>query len=156
MVRKLTALFLFSLMMVATATSQAGLRYCLCLETLFVGECECSELVSAGDCPRTFTKAGDSCECSGCEISEEPTAETSLRNDCLIDLTFQMGDFSGAAGGDGIGKSASVDLGVIFSSYSTEFSAPARCSSSNGTRGPPPCRVVSPVPLFIRHSVFLV
>lgn len=155
MVRKLTATFLFFLMMVASAT-QAGLRYCLCLETIFVSDCECSELVSAGDCSGASTKTSDSCECSRCEQIGETTAEASLCDDCSIDLRLQIDDYTGAAGAEGTGKSASVDVGVIFSSYSADIPATVRKGSIYGTRGPPPYKVVPSVPLFIRHSVFLV
>jgi hypothetical protein len=154
MYRKLTALFLICLMAVASATSQAGLRYCLCLHTVFVGDCGCSELVSVGNCPRA---SADSCGCSGCSQNEEVAAEISLCNDCSVDLSLKLDDYTSAEGKQLISKSSFASLGFVSPSNATGFLVPARRISVHGTRGsPPPFLAVSSVPLFVRHSVFLI
>lgn len=78
MVRKLTALVLLSLMMVVTATSHSGVRYCLCLQTIFVGDCQCDQLVSSGDCSRESTEEGDCCECFEKDSGEKSSDKTDL------------------------------------------------------------------------------
>jgi hypothetical protein len=151
---KLTAFFLICLMGVASATSQAGLRYCLCLQTVFVGDCGCSELVSAGSCTRA---SADSCGCSGCAKNEKAAAEMSLSKDCSVDLSLKLDDFISAKGKQLISKSFSVRLGFVSPSNTPDFLVPARRISVHGTRGsPPPFLGVSSVPLFLRHSVFLI
>lgn len=157
MLRKLTALFLILLMTVASATSQVGLRYCFCLETVFVGDCECAELFSTGDSTRASAESSDACDCSGCAQNEKKVAEISLCNDCSVDVPLQTDDFASARGEQILSKSFPLVLGFISPSNTADFLAPARRSSVHGTRGSPtPFVAVSAVPLFIRHSVFLV
>lgn len=157
MLRKLTALFLILLMTVASATSQAGLRYCFCLETVFVGDCECAELFSTGDSTGASAESSDACDCSGCAQNEKTVAEISSCNDCSVDVPPQPDDFASARGEQIPSKSFPLFLGFISPSNTADFTAPARRISVHETRGSPtPFIAATAVPLFIRHSVFLV
>ena len=44
MLQKLTATLLLFLMMAASATSQAGVKYCLCFQSVFVDACPCLQI----------------------------------------------------------------------------------------------------------------
>jgi len=159
MVLKLTASVLLGLMMVVTATSQAGVRYCLCLQTILIGDCACHELVSPEKRPGKGADAGGCCECTakgGSIAVEKQEAENPLGNDCCIKLTVEINDFTTSGGLEFSAKFSPTP--VLISSPSSEIGIPAvvRNCSLNQTRGPPRLSVVPSVPLFLRHSVFLV
>lgn len=149
MVHKLTALIQLPLMAVVVATSQPGLNYCPCLEELCVGSCECSKEPSPN---ASCSTSCDSDSCSDIEIAEANIPECSS-SDCLVSILFETEDFVNfvhevrPTGDDG-GQS---------SSFPSASDLTLRTVSLCRQRGPP--RTVAfpySVPLFIRHSVFLI
>jgi len=156
MVRKLTALVLLGLMMVVTATSQASVRYCLCLQTVFVSDCECHEPVSAGSCSRKNAEANGPCNCSEIDSDDGKSTGISLSEDCVIDLTVAIGDYPNSKEFAVSGKISSASLLVFSPSSKVDIPTFVRNYSLTGTRGPPRLLMAPPVPLFLRHSVFLV
>ena len=156
MLRKFTATALFCLMMVITATSQTGLRYCLCLQTVFVGDCDCEDLIPSDSCAKVSPKTSCCCACEEQDLCEEHTAEISLCDDCSVDLTLQLDDFTTAVSLKIEGKLSAATPSFTSPPFQIEIPTSISHRSTNRTRGPPAYLVVSPVPLFIRHSVFLV
>ena len=152
MARKLTATILFALMTLIVITSQHGVNYCTCLKEFSVGDCGCVE-----------NKATESC-CSHSDHSESCSTENLSQasgslcdsSGCLISLFIETPDFLnsyqefGAAGKNGNGTSARIeDPNLTLSAFFLP--------SSSGNRGPPRTVAFSEsVPLFIRHSVFLI
>jgi len=152
MLRKFTASVLLLLTMAVTATAQPGLNWCLCLHTVFVGECECEELALTGEC--SIQNTGASCDCNS--VSTRESTELGPCDDCSIDLSFEIDDFLSGAFGEILSKPSNLDFHPSLPPHVADVLASVSLSEANATRGPPPFLVVSPVPLFIRHSVFLV
>lgn len=154
MFQKFCAVLLFLLMVVAVATTQRGLRYCLCLDELFVGGCECASLVDSSTCPNALSCDSGSC-CSG-ESKEDGSEYSENLSTCFIDLYWDFGLYSGTSSETPNFRSL---IGSADPSFFTEpFQLnPQSRQVSNGVRGPPdPPAVDCSVPIFIRHSVFLV
>lgn len=154
MFRKFGAVFLFLLMVVAVATAQRGLRYCLCLDELFVGGCECASLVDSSVCPNSCSCDPEDC-CS--DESKEDGFEFSENSPtCFIDLFWDLGQYSGASSETPNLSSSIGSVGPSFFTEPFQLNLQSR-QVSNGVRGPPdPPAVDYSVPIFIRHSVFLV
>lgn len=153
MINKITAAFLLWVMTMTAAMSQPGLRFCLCLNEVFVGECECVDLISEGTCP--INDACSSGSCSPDDDSGQATAEM-ISLGCLIDLFVSLEDFAPTGSRDA--NEGSERTGDFSSLPATgKYLLPTTPPSLvYGSRGPP-CDVIAPsVPLFIRHSVFLV
>lgn len=152
MLRKFTALCLLSLMMVVVATGQGTLRYCLCLQEIYSGDCDCClELVETDSC------AEDSCS-SHCheqlDSASEVNVHLSENDDCSVTLSVKLDDHVNpsinltlAGGGEHFAQPQSPDSGLKF--------APNYISAKNGKRGPPGAAYFpDSVPFRIRHSVF--
>lgn len=139
-------------MMVATATSQVGLRYCLCFHTVSAGDCECEELVEAGICPLGNEKSPD------LELGQEKKNSSLLSFDdpCSSALSAALGYFLILENPQISGKNSAHSFALISPSYQDGPPSPKFNSSVNGTRGSPPYLAISSVPLFLRHSVFLI
>lgn len=152
MIRKLTATVLFCLMMVATATSQAGLRYCLCFHTVSAGDCECEELVEAGICPLGNEKSPD----LGLGQEKKDSSLLSYEDPCSSALSAVLGEYLQLQNPQILAKNSAPTLTYISSGYQDDLPSPKLNSSVNGTRGSPPYLAISSVPLFLRHSVFLI
>jgi len=150
MVRKITAITLLLLMTATTVMSQRGLRYCLCLDELFVGECECAEFVPSD----SFV---DSCHSDACcsEGDVEDGIEIHAPKDCNVDLFLEVAEYSSPH--EKKSKEETIFKPIFLPLIEAITMAPIKLRSVNGPRGPPPLLVTaSSVPLFLRHSVFLV
>ncbi|MFT6861609.1 MAG: hypothetical protein ACJAVK_000161 [Akkermansiaceae bacterium] len=156
MLRKFTASVLICLMMAVTATSQTGLRYCLCFQTIFVGDCDCEKQIPSDRCAGVSPETSCCCACSEEDHPEEEVAEISLCNNCTVNLTLQLDHFTTAVHSEIMGKLSPATSSFPSPLYQIEIPTSIRHCSTYRTRGPPPYTVVSLVPLFIRHSVFLV
>ena len=95
MIRKIIALVLLCLMMVATATSQPGLRYCLCLNEFFVTDCECAESCSFEEISESHDDAccSDHCDVVSQEESSESSPVFDAHSDCSRDIHFESSSF---------------------------------------------------------------
>lgn len=135
-------------MTATTVMSQRGLSYCLCLEELFVGSCECAEPVSS-----TPTCHKDSC-CDE-EKAQSQVDAPSCIDDCVVSLFVDLADYSNFHKSEENQRTLPT-LVFISATEATPVVVPAP-AASHQTRGPPPRLVIAPaVPLFIRHSVYLI
>ena len=154
MFRKLTALVLLWLMLVVVATSQPGLSYCLCIQKVFAGECECLEIVPEGTCSRVSGEGP--CGCSSQDTSEIVENPPNPCQDCSLNLCIELDTFVGVTpiqthSRDGADPMASPRQ---FGETDTAFSL---ISSIYAIRGSPPFEGFIPsVPLRVMYSVFLV
>lgn len=164
MARKLTAIVLFSLMVVVTATSHSAVRYCLCQEALFVGDCACHPSISPDSTDAcSATSAGDNDCCSECpekdseEGESKKEAQTFQSHDCSIVLFIEIDQFTISEAPGPSKKQPTSSFLINSPGPETALSISDLNRSLNGTRGPPPLLAMTPsVPLFLRHSVFLV
>lgn len=150
MFQKLTALLLFCLMTVASATAQAGPRYCLCFDTIYLGSCAC-------ELPSPDPEAPETC-CHSCgEAAEKQTEDPDLAafvpHHCSVELALHLEQFTFAHPQDLSKKSSDLDPAVVTPEHQAFKISSHR--SPRQTRGPPP-PLPATVPLFLRHSVFLV
>lgn len=154
MIRRLTAFALLWLMTVVVATSQPGLSYCLCLQEVFVGGCECSDLVPQSTC--SLAASDGDCNCSSEKPSETPNAELSSCLDCSLSLFVELNDFVGASSLQ-MPSQASSDFNLPIGWNAGGDPALTLRNCIHGIRGsPPPAKPVSCVSLQVRYSVFLV
>jgi len=154
MFQKFCAVLLFLLMVVAVATTQRGLRYCLCLDDLFVGGCECASLVDSSICPNSVSCDSEKCSCG--EPKEDGSEYSENLSTCFMDLYWDFGQYSGASSETPNFRSLIGSVGPSFFTEPFQLNPGSR-QVSNGVRGPPDTPVVDySVPIFIRHSVFLV
>lgn len=142
MLRKITALVLVTLIVMTSFMSELGLRYCLCLDKVFVGQCECLDVTVPDNCS-SFNETPDACtpSCShGC-------SEATSTEDCIVDLAFNLDNC----------VPSDIAYQYIALNSRTTIPTPTYRRPPNGTRGSPPTLlVVSSVPIYVRHLVFLV
>lgn len=155
MVRKGTTLIMFWLMTVVVATSQPGLNYCLCLETIFVGECECIDLVNEGTCSRASDEGP--CDCSSQDSTEIREEIFTPCQDCILSLRLELDDFVGV---DSIQTPSHEGFELVpLPNKAGEIDIAFSLKNSiHGIRGSPPAvtGLVPSVSLRVRYSVFLV
>jgi len=163
MVRKITALVLFCLMMVATATSQPGLRYCLCLNEFFITDCECADSCALEEIPESHDNESctDHCDMVSQEASSENSSVLHAHSDCSRDIHFESNDFVESNNQVRSGTRDNHSKEISFSSvdlFSEESLACFLQSSIHGTRGSPSKVGINlpSLPLYKRFSVFLV
>ena len=155
MLRKGTALIMLWLMMVVVATSQPGLSYCLCLQEVFVGGCECPEPDHKNACS---AESGEgSCNCGSQDT--EIVAEDSLLpcQNCSLSLHMEFDHFLANDSVQTPGHEGTVHLFPPGQSGEIDTVSPL-ISSIHGIRGsPPPIPGLIPsVSLRLKYSVFLV
>jgi hypothetical protein len=155
MVRKGTALILLWLMTVVVATSQPGLSYCLCLQTVFVGECECVDLIHEGTCSRVCDEAP--CDCCSQDSSRHDDVPSSPCQDCSLQLQLDLDDFVGA---DSIPTPSHEGFELMSCPVQLrEVDIVSSLKNSiHGIRGSPPpiAGLIPSISLRVRYSVFLV
>lgn len=158
MLHKFTALILSCLMLVLATTSQVGLSFCLCEKTMFVGDCPCapSSTKSSNDHQTNQCSSG----CCTKEIKHLTTtqaADTPPCNNCIVSLDWKLDQCTPQLSLD-FKTSPESQLNPTFLIGATE-TAPLPNTSLQAIeiRGSPPPLATSPtVPLYIRHSVFLI
>ncbi len=152
MIRKSTATLLFCLMMVVTATSQAGLRYCHCLHVLLAEDC--AELAATDGCgPQASAEADDRDEfCQSEQEGDSPKITTG--DSCSTSLTAAMGDYIGLVNAQISGKNLAPCFALISPPYEAGLLDSKPRITVNGARGSPSRAMVAQVPLFLWHSVF--
>lgn len=153
MVHQLTAAVLLALMTLVTATSQQGLNYCVCLEEVLVGSCECP--VETQDTTEPCCSHLDHSEtCDDQDSAGNHTLKCGSR-DCLVSLYFETDDFQNSIQELRVSPENSGDISSSQSDHSFALSAVFPCKA-NEKRGPPGREPFpTSVPLFVRHSVFL-
>jgi hypothetical protein len=144
MLQKVTASILLWLMAMVVSMAQPGLRYCSCLEEIFFGECCFETELDDGAVdvlvPQTLGKIG--------EIAS---------SDCSKDLYIAVEHSPANVAQEVRDKVDDVLPPPLSGPPETELPLLFRRVATNATRGPPPASpVVSTVPLYLRHSVFLV
>lgn len=147
------ALALLLLMTVAVATSQHGLRFCLCLGTASFGECAClSDSRVADD---GAPGGSDSCPCSG--EGELGGAMLDSCENCFVELFIDLDEFTDVTARDAAGKSFHKPAPCFSVVLDTNVLPPARRADFDEARGsPPPPAEIASAPLRVRYSVFLV
>ncbi len=156
-----TAAILACLMLVVTTASHLGLSYCLCQDTVFLGECSCPAEVLPDN--TALTPCCSSKKCSGdTDIVEKSTSEIQVTpcTNCNIKLQWELDHCSihslTAFKTKSNSKlelkkhSANFSLAAIFKTPSLKIIT-TRGSPLDLTSAPH-----SPVPHYIRHSVFLI
>ncbi len=148
MIQQLTALILSCLMLVVSATSQVGLRFCLCEKTMFMSECPCEEAPNVD--------VASSCSCS--ESCDDPVTETEYPcDDCDLTIVLEFDECVPQWGSDF--KVSSEILDLPFQSFVlSEILSPKanEILLLEVSRGPPPGLLRASTPLYLRHSVFLI
>ena len=149
MLHKFTATILSCLMLVVATTAQVGLNYCLCAQTVFAGDCPCALVAEE--------PVKDGCDsCSNC--SEESTSEESIPcDDCNVTIDWELDQCVPQTGSSlKVASSFSIDADCLVGEILL-LEATDRFTDSVKARGsPPPCLTSPTVPLYVRHSVFLI
>lgn len=154
MSHKFTAACLLWMISMTTVMAQPGLRYCLCANEIYLGECRCP-----GAGPLTPDPPSCSCECQECEsslpsASEEETC--SLLGGCSVDLFLALEEYALPSHSEPRERDhPSSDLLPHLPPTSADPSKIFRDSDHDVRGPPPPVPSVGSVPLFLRHSVFL-
>ena len=154
MLLKLTATLLLFLMMAASATSQAGVKYCLCFHSVFVDACPCVQIShSDHDC-----EDQDEHCCSDCGNHQQETPTKTFQClDCIVDLSIKIGDCTTPSIEDPSSKKSPSNSPISESpDPEGNQSSPVDNRAHEARGSPPPQLAVRPLPLFIRHSTFLV
>lgn len=154
MLQKLTATLLLFLMMAASATSQAGVKYCLCFHSVFIDACPCVQIShSDHDC-----EDKDEHCCSDCGNHQQETSTKTFQClDCVVDLSIKIGNYTTPSSEDPSSKKCPPNNPISQSPYSEgNQSSPVDNRAHEARGSPPPQLAVRPLPLFIRHSTFLV
>lgn len=157
MLRKITASVLFLLMTVVVATSQPGLRYCLCLEEVFFSNCECDTLVDDDECQNTLRE--ENLDSDSFASKEDRTVESlyCTCEDCSTALSLNMEDHITGVGSVPFESLKAIDLQLPAVIPDTINSLLSLRSSILGIRGSPPfVGLIPSEPLRVRYSVFLV
>lgn len=163
MIRQITASILLCLMMVATATSQPGLRYCLCLQEFFITDCECADSCALEETSESHDDELCTDHCN--EVSQETSSKSSplldIHSDCSRDIYFGTTSFVESSNQVRSGSRNSHPEEAL-SSFINFFSGDSLAcflqSSIHGTRGSPSKVGINlpSLPLYKRFSVFLV
>lgn len=145
MVRKLTGSLLLCLMMVMTITSQAGVMYCLCLETVSLGKCSCD----------TPTEKSEPTTCSDhcCDEGEALSGDVAEDCGCTVELELDIDDFVLIDVTDRSEQRAAADADLSAGDRSV-ISPSAAFASSIASRAPPCVPISASVPIYLQHSVF--
>lgn len=154
MTRKFTAAFLLWMMSMTTIMAQPGLRYCLCADEIYLGDCRCPEPSSPAPNPPSC-----SCECDECGSSQPSASEHQVcaqPGGCSVDLFLNLEKYSLPSPSD-VREKADASPGSSPCLHPDSLTPSIIFRNSNhDVRGPPPPDpTANSVPLFLRHSVFL-
>lgn len=154
MVHKCTALFLAWVMTMAIAVSQPGLQYCLCLDEVFVGGCECYELSPCESDQVVGNEKHSHCEAK--HTSEFNRQDIVDCSSCAISLSMELGDYVGSDFVHIEKKNGQDIVPLAVQVEKMDFAFSVR-KSIHGIRGSPSSRVLaSQIPLYISYSVYLI
>ena len=154
---KLTATLLLTLMVAVAATSQGGVLYCHCLDTLTVGSCGCEVVDQVPKDDHGGTEVEEhSCHCHHEAEPVEKARPTAGPHDCNAKLFLALGKFCGTSPsfpaldelseGDNLSRAGWEDEALSFGTVEGSWSC----------RPPPDHPRSQTVPLYLRHLVFLV
>lgn len=144
MLKKIIALALLCLMIAVTAFSQTNLSYCLCARAIVLNQCPCTETPEFSKYSSKIEKAHTEARFTNC-------------GSCMVDLSVQLDSYISAATTDQTSKAVQSDLETHSQNTELTFVSSKPPISDQDTRGSPaPLQYPSAVPLFLRHSVFLV
>jgi len=147
--KKLTGIFLFCVMTMVVALEIPAVKYCLCMDSFVMLDCACEvEPVEVTEEPT----CASSC-CAAAEPASEPVCKThGEKQDCMLSFTMDLGDYHQGAGFEFSPVSPFVTLPPVDYVLVDSF-VPEQVCHTRGSPVPPP--PLSSVPLFVRHSVFL-
>lgn len=147
MVQKITASLLIALMVLITMTRYQGVNYCLSQKDFFLFDCPASD----------STSKVDSCEhCASCgDNIGEPKINKISALDCCLELSLDSDNNWLEAENIRISEFKLNQPNLVW--YDDMTLKLVNVHSSFGARGPPSYLLQSPsVPLYIRHSIFLI
>ena len=143
--KQLTGIFLFCVMTIVVALETPALKYCLCDSSFVMSDCACeAELVT----PET--------SCSSC-CSVEPVTKPDCKThgekeDCILSFTMDLGEYHQGSNFEFSPLDTLVLLPPVDYLLVDHF-VPEQVYHTRGSpESPPP---LASVPLFVRHSVFL-
>lgn len=160
MFKKFAAVIQLTLMFVVVATSQPSLSYCLCADEFYLGDCVChvnvtdadasSKGCSEGCCSHSTKEASDSNEPTKLALHTQPCTN------CLVDLSLSVDDFILASVESAKKNDTTLLTHGIIHSVNSLATKSTFSASIHAIRGSPPSiRNGHSVPLFVRHSAFL-
>ena len=147
--KKLTGIFLFCVMIMVVALKFPAVKYCLCMESFVMLDCAC-EVDSAAVAEEPTCSSN--C-CASAEPASEPICKIQgEKQDCMLSFTMDISDYRQGAGFEfspvrPIAMPPPVDYVLV------DCFVPEQVCRTRGSPVPPP--PLSSVPLFVRHSVFL-
>lgn len=143
--KQLTGIFLFCVMTIVVALESPALKYCLCDSSFMVSDCACEAEV--------VTPESSCATCCSAEPVIAPDCKThGDKQDCVLSFTMDLGEYHQGSNFefsplDTLAIQPPVDYLLI------DHFVPEQVQQTRGSpRSPPP---LTSVPLFVRHSVFL-
>lgn len=154
MIHKITASLLLTLIALVSTTMHQGVRFCKSQDEFFVIDCPCSGI---GD-----NEAGEykkCCDSSSCATTKSQSSQVTLNEsklpDCVIELSW--GVESDWLEAENIRLSEKKHQAAVIHWSEPIQLKPERFTLNHSARGPPSFpHITLPVPIFIRHSVFLI
>ncbi|QQL45600.1 hypothetical protein [Sulfuriroseicoccus oceanibius] len=141
MVRQLTVSIFVIIMTFFVVMKGSVLGYCSCVETFFLGDCECAEEVAAHAC----------CQDSSCGINTAADERPAPCDHCTDELAIDVSDFIAPAS-EGLTLAAPLEL----SDWNVIHLVPALAHLVNRPAyGPSPPPRIYRAPIFLRHSALL-
>lgn len=144
MIRKLTGLFLLCVMTTVLALEHPALKYCLCEEEFLIDDCVC---------PAELVVNVDTC----CGEQAAPECKThGVTDDCIVSLEMDLGDFVHLSEFK-LSERSDYEVFIPVLNFAEDFMLSewllADLPDIRGSPEPPPPSVV---PLYVRHSVYLI
>lgn len=143
--KQLTGIFLFCVMTIVVALETPALKYCLCDSSFVMSDCACEvELVTPEN------------TCSSCCSDETVTAPDCKtegdKEDCVLSFTMDLGEYYQGSNFEFSPLDTLVLLPPVDFLLVDHFVPEAVHHTRGSPESPPP---LASVPLFVRHSVFL-
>ena len=150
MLRKTTGIALMLVMIAIIALQHPVLKFCACHKVLVLIKCPCFEEVEE---PVVETSSYHDC-CGEPPVSEPICKTKDSSDDCVVSLTLDLGDYLAF----GNFEFHAYDGGELYlepSYFDIEVLSPEKSWALDRGSSEPPS-LISQVPLFIRHSVYLI
>ncbi|MFD2157879.1 hypothetical protein ACFSW8_03085 [Rubritalea tangerina] len=151
MVKRMTGLFLLSVMAVAIAMELPVLKFCLCQDKVVLASCDCEEeaaVVSEATCG----------SCCGAELVRgEQVCETrGLSQDCIVTLDFDLGEYTPFSVIDQVVTVEHSLSPPQWREHGEAMVLPTVLKQENPARGSPPDVGGGSLPVYKRVEVFLI
>jgi len=150
MIQRITATLLLALMVFVTVAGKQSVNYCLTQKEFFLFDCPAID---------STTTASNSCEhCSSCGTTDSKKNnkfDILHPTDCCVELSLGVDSDWLEATNIRLSEAKYKAVSVVW--YDDSLLKSITNHSDITARGPPPQRPLSPpVPIHIRHSVFLI